>query len=205
MKNLRLLLGPAKGPLLLCCLSMVLALSLVLGLAHYRKAREAACALGEAELQGAQSEIHSLGDDLAALEAHLASFNRLLRIGLIGEPEREAWVQSLETIYKTLDLPPTLRYSLAPPRPLAGEDTQVEGAAPSSSTNPLCHDLDIELTGIHEGEFLSFIDRLRTDWQTPFRIETCQMMRESETGIGVKCTLRLFSLPLAKDGQPTGG
>jgi len=204
MKYGRLVLEPAKGALILCAISMVLALASVIGLAHYHKARKAAFAQSEGQLQGARSEIQTLSDDLASLEAHLTSFNHLVSIGLIGDPEREAWVQKLEAIYKALDLPQTLRYALAPPRLLLDDQDAVARGLPPSQTNALRHDIDIELSGIHEGEFLDLLGTLRTDWQTPFRIETCQMARELEAGVQIKCTLRLFSLPLAQDGQPAG-
>ena len=204
MKDSRIVLEPAKGALILCAVSVALALVCAMGLAHYHKAKMAAFAQSEGGLQGARSEVQTLADDLASLEAHLTSFNHLARIGLIGDPERETWVQKLEVIHKRLDLPPTLRYALAPPRLLFDDQDAATGALPPSQTNALRHDLDIEMSGIHEGEFLTFLDTLRTDWQTPFRIETCQMTREAEAGMQIKCTLRLFSLPLANDGQPPG-
>lgn len=204
MKSGRLVLEPAKGALILCAISMVLAFAGVIGLAHYHKAKETVFVQKEGELQAARSEIQTLNDDLASLEAHLTSFNHLVSIGLIGDPEREAWVQKLEAIHQALDLPPTLRYALAPPRLLFDDQDAAAGALPPSQTSALRHDLDIELSGIHEGEFLALLDTLRTDWQTPFRIETCQMRRDADAGLQVKCTLRLFSLPLVKDGQPAG-
>ena len=204
MKDSRLVFEPAKGALILCALSLVLALASVMGLTHYHKARVIALAQSEGGLQGVRSEIQTLTDDLASLQAHLSSFNHLVSIGLIGDPEREVWVQKLEAIHKALDLPPTLRYALASPRLLVDEKDIAAGVLPPSASNALRHDLEIELSGIHEDEFLAFLDRLRIDWQTPFRIETCQMTRETEIGMQIKCTLRLFSLPLAPEGQPPG-
>ena len=201
MKVYRVVLEPAKGALILFALSVILAFALVAGLARYRGTKEGALTQAEGALQAASSEIQTLTFDLAFIETHLASFNHLTSIGLIGDPDREAWVQGLEAIYNELRLPPTLHYALAPPQSLAEDPTATTDNVPASPTNALRHDLDLELSGIHEEEFLSFIGMLYTDWQTPFRIETCRMEREPETGLKINCTLRLFSLPLATIGQ----
>jgi|GEM_PF-1104483 len=204
MNDVRLVLEPAKRALGLCVCSVVLMLAVVIGLTHYHKTRATVLAQMEGELQGARQAAQTMVDDLASLAVHLQTFERLERIGLIGEPPRDAWVQGLESIYAALALPPTLHYALAPPRPLA--DQEAAGALPTSSTptNTLRHDFEIELSGIHEGEFLNFIMKLSTDWQAPFRIETCQM-KEAAVGVQGKCTLRLFSIPLVTNGQPAGG
>lgn len=194
MKQYRFILEPAKRALILCVSSMVLALFVVVGLDHYHQGKKTAYVQSDGELQGTRSENQTLADDLASLEEHLASFNHLASIGLIGEPERERWVQNLEKIYTTLDLPPTLSYKLAPPNLLADNQEAMPGALPLAG-EALRHDLAITLSDIHEDEFLAFIDRLRTDWQTPFRIETCQISRNSDNGLQIICTLRLFSLP----------
>lgn len=205
MKDSRLVLEPAKGALIVCALSMMLALVIGIGLAKYHTAKEGLFAQREGGLQGTRSEIETLTTDLASLDAHLTTFTHLSGIGLIGDPERDLWVQNLEAIYNGLGLPPTLRYTLAPPQPLVDPQDAASGEIPPAAANALRHDLAIELSGIHDEEFLGFIKRLRTDWQTPFRIESCQMSREAETGLQIKCVLRLFSLPQASDGQPAGG
>lgn len=204
MKKFHFVLRPAKGALIFFALSIILTLFIIIGLSHYHTTQKFAFAQIEGELQGALSENQTLSDDLASLETHLTSFNHLASIGLIGHPKREIWVHNLEEIYKALDLPPTLHYRLAPPQFLVDTQDATPGVLPLSQDNPLRHDLDITLSDIHEEEFLTFIGKLQTDWQTPFRIETCQMTRKSEDGLHINCTLRLFSLPLMEVDPQTG-
>lgn len=203
MSGYRLILELSKGPLVLLALCLVLAFGLVAGLVHYRGRTEVTLVQVEAQLQATRTEIQALTYDLASLEAHLAEFRHLSHLGLIGEPDREGWVQNLVAIYNELELPPTLRYSLSPPLLLAGPLAITVGAQ-SSPPMALRHDLDIELSAIHEGEFLSFMERLRSDWQTPFRVETCQLTRDLREGLRIKCTLRLFSMPLKTTSKPVG-
>lgn len=197
----RLLLEPAKGALILFSLSLVLALAMVVWPAHYQKARELALVQSELVLQRTRSEIETFSLDLDLLESHLVAFKHLASIGLVGDPERDLWVQKLEAIYESLDLPPPFRYALASPRIVDSPAVSAVGAAPALPSKALRHDLDIELSDIHDGEFLAFIDKLRTDWQVPFRIESCQMQRQGDMGMQIKCTLALFSLPVEKGIQ----
>lgn len=193
MKPYLLVIRPALTAVSLLALSLTLAIALVVGLLHYRTAHRDSLARAEATLQASHQEVNALAADLASLETHLARFKHLVALGLIGDPNRDAWVHDLEEIYSTLQLPPTLRYALSAPQPLA------ETAATSSPTPTMIHkawrhDLDIELSGLHEGELLGFLEALRAKWQAPFRLEECSMTRET-AGLKIKCTLCLFSLP----------
>ncbi|MDD5759127.1 MAG: hypothetical protein PHI06_08595 [Desulfobulbaceae bacterium] len=203
MSGYRLIFELSKGPLFLLALCLVLVIALVGGLIHYRGQTEVTLAQVETELQATRTEIQALTYDLVSLEKHFTNFRHLSHIGLIGEPGREDWVQNLVAIYNELELPPTLSYALSPPLPFAGSFALV-GGAQSSPPSVLLHDLDIELYAIHEGEFLSFMERLRSDWQTPFRVEKCLITRDLKPGLRIKCTLRLFSMPLKANGKPAG-
>lgn len=203
MSGYRLILELSKGPLVLLALCLVLVFGLVAGLVHYRGQTEATLVRAEAELQATRTEIQALTYDLLSLEEHLTDFRHLSRIGLIGEPDREGWVQNLVAIYNELELPPTLRYALSPPLKFVAP-AALAGGKQSSPSNVLLHDLDIELSAIHEGEFLYFMERLRSDWQTPFRVERCQLARDLRLGLQIKCTLRLFSMPSKSTGSQAG-
>lgn len=206
MTGYQLVLAPAKGALAWLAASLLFALVLLAGLSHYHERERAELSVTQQTLQGLRSEIETFNLDLASIEDNLMNFRHLTRIGLIGSPDREAWVQDLEAIYRALELPPALRYTLAPPAPQAADPAVPAGLALASPARAMQHDLDIELSGLHEGEFQTFIDALGTDWQTPFRLEACAMKHEApQPGLHIKCTIRLFSLPLASEGQAAGG
>lgn len=201
MSDFRLVFGPAKGALILCTLSMAFALAMGIWPAHYQKARKGAFAKSEKNVQGGRSEVLTLTADLTFLDTHQAAFKHLTSIGLIGDPERDLWVQKLEAIYKAMEFPSPLRYVLAAPQSLVDHQRAAAGALPPTPANALRHDLDLELSGLHEGEFLAFLDALRTDWPVPFRVEECELKRQPEAGLQIKCRLLLFSLPAGKDGR----
>jgi hypothetical protein len=191
-------LQPAKTALILFALSVVAALAVVAGMAQYRSEKEQAILLTEQKLSATRDQIKTLSYDLDSIRKLALKYKQLRQLGFIGEPDRDVWVQRLETLYHDTHLPPTLRYTLSPPQLLSPQPVTADTPT-AYQNNVLHHDLSLELSGIHEGEFLDFLDRLNTDWRVPYRVAACQITREAATepitGLQIKCTLQLFSLP----------
>ena len=194
MNDYGIVLKPAKLALILFALSVAIALAAVAGLARYRAEKEQAIIQTEQQLVATRDNIKALTYDLATIKKLAQKYQQLSQLGFIGEPDRDGWVQRLETFYRDTHLPPTLRYTLAPPQLL---NPQPVTGSLAYQNNVSHHDLSLELSGIHEGEFLDFMDKLGKDWRAPYRVETCQMSREVEamSGLQIKCTLQVYSLP----------
>jgi hypothetical protein len=194
MNDYWIILKPAKLALVLFALSVAIALAAVAGLARYHTEKEQAIIQTEQQLAATRDNIKALTYDLATINKLAQKYQLLSQLGFIGEPDRDGWVQRLETFYRDTHLPPTLRYTLAPPQLL---NPQPAAGPQAYQSNVLHHDLSLELSGIHEGEFLDFMEKLSTDWRAPYRVETCQMSREADpmNGLQIKCTLQVYSLP----------
>lgn len=191
-------LKPAKLSLILFFLSVVLAFVIVTGLDRYRSEKELSIFKTQQKLSETRGIINKLTFDLDTINRLKTKYKRLEDLGFIGDPDRDGWVQRLESIYRDTRLPPTMRYTLAPPQPLNPQPVSPD--APSAHrNNVLHHDLNIELSGIHEGEMLDFMEKLNGEWRTPYRIETCQIARgeaaEPIAGLKIRCTVQLYSLP----------
>ncbi|MDD5058551.1 MAG: hypothetical protein PHQ60_11825 [Sideroxydans sp.] len=199
MKDYLPIFKHARTALIVFALSLLLLLSSIAAVSYFNTAATKELAQKQAALQSTRSEIEVLTNDLQSIETNLADFKHLTRLGLIGEPDREAWMERFNAIHQASGLPPTLRYALAPPAPFTDDPSPAPTDAPPQA---LRHDLQIELTGIHEGEFLAFADKLAAEWLTPYRIENCDMKRADEEGLAISCTLRLFSLPLPTNSEP---
>lgn len=193
------LLKSAKNALILFTLTTLLSIGLITTLLNYNTDQEEALSETETTVQSKQSAIQTLLDNLNILKSHQTEFDALISLGLVGSPNRASWVEQFEAIYRELRLPLTLRYSLETPRPLIEPGT---GATPAASpTNALRHELNVDLSDLHEEEFLLFIDRLNTGWKAPFRVNNCEMTRRNPTKLEIKCALRLFSLPIPTTDQ----
>lgn len=127
---------------------------------------------------------------------HAAEFQRLSAQGLLQAPDRERWIDQLLAAQRQLDLPPTLNYTLPPPRPAS-----LTTPAPPLAGTVWMHDLELSLTNIHEAELLALIDRLRNSITEAFRIQHCRLSQPREEGLNAQCTLRFFSL-LPADAPP---
>jgi hypothetical protein len=190
---------PARAALTLLALSVAIAFIVVIGLARYRTEMELHILKTEQQLTITQENIRKLTFDLDEIHKLTKDYRQLIQLGFIGKPDRDGWVQDMETIYRDTHLPPTLRYTLAPPQLL---NTQaVAPDSPMAYRNQVMHhDLNMELSGIHEGEFLELMASLSTYWKAPYRIESCQITRgdisEVLAGLKIKCLLQLYSLPV---------
>jgi hypothetical protein len=196
MNAYEVVLKPARGALILFALSVIIAIVVVAGLARYRAAKEQAILQTEQQLNATRDNITKLTSDLDTINRLAEKYRKLTRLGLVGEADRDGWVQRLETLYRDTRLPPTLRYTLAPPQLINPQPVSPD--APSVYLNNVTHhDLALELSGIHDGEFLDFMDKLSADWKAPYRVDTCQISREAEvlTGLQIRCTVQLYSLP----------
>lgn len=198
MNAYAVVLKPARVALVLFALSVLIAFAIVAGLAEYRTEKEQTIKQTDQQLAATREEIRKLTFDLDSINRLAAKYKQLTQLGFIGEADRDGWVQRLEAIYRDTHLPPTLRYTLAPPQLLNPQ--AVAADAPTAYKNNVSHhDLGLELTGIHEGELLDLMDKLSTDWRAPYRVETCQIVRgeasEPIAGLQIKCTVQLYSLP----------
>jgi hypothetical protein len=148
----------------------------------------------EASLQQKQA-------DALSLRAEIKVFNTLREQGVVGMAEREGWVEQLVASRERMGLPNTLTYTLRPPQPLAqqGVDASAASAEPGAvaeaSGDPLFHDLEFQVKGIHEGELLAFLSAYRAQVKGRFRVNECSLTEPLEDGLFARCTLRFFTLP----------
>ncbi len=198
MNDYGFVLKPARVALILLAMSILTAFALVSALSRLRTEKEHSILQTEKQLTDTRESIRKLTFDLDTIHRLAARYQRLTKRGFIGEPDRNNWVQMLESIYRDTHLPPTLRYTLSPPA-LINPQHLPDEAALAYQNKVFRHDLNFELSGIHEGEFLDFTDKLSADWRTPYRIDTCRFMREEASepiaGLQINCTIQLYSLP----------
>lgn len=199
MNAYAIVLKPARMALTFFALSIVAAFIVVLGLNKYRIQKEQLILQTKQQLAQTRENIRQLTVDLDTINRLAAKYRKLAETGFIGEPDRDGWVQRLESVYRDTRLPPTLRYTLAPPQLINPQPVPADAPA-AYLNNVLHHDLALELSGIHEGEMLDFMAQLNTGWRAPYRVDACQIARgeagEPITGLQIKCTAQLYSLPL---------
>ena len=151
----------------------------------------------------AQATLEQKQADATTLQEGMRQFDTLRQQGLVGVPQREGWVEQLPITREQMGLPPALTYILQPAKPLTQQDAEsapvavepqdAAGAAPSG---PVFHDLEFQISGIHEGELLAFLAAYQSQVKGRFRVNACSLTAPLETGLTAACTLRFFTLPL---------
>lgn len=137
--------------------------------------------------------------DLADIEKHLPEFRKLIVGGMMGNGEREGWVEQLLASQQGLGLPSTLKYTLSPPRAYTANDDAPESGAPAADAPPppgggiMTHDLLIELSDVHEADVLNLLEAYRRDVKGQFRLQALELSLAGENGLAVRCVLRFFT------------
>lgn len=188
------LLKQVKAALIIFSLSLIATVSVIAVLIIHKTQEQQDIQKIKKQLIDVRQNIAKFTLDLKTAEQSAEQYRRLNQLGFIGDADRNGWVQRLDSIYRDTHLPPTLRYTLAPPslinsRPASADDTA------AYLNNVLHHDLTFELSNINDQEFLDFMKKLTADWHAPYRVEACQISREADSGLQIKCTLQLYSLP----------
>lgn len=188
------LLKHAKAALIIFALSLVTTFSVIAVLIIHKTQEQQDIQKIKKQLIDVRENIAKFTLDLKTAEQSAEQYRRLNQLGFIGDADRNGWVQRLDSIYLETHLPPTLRYTLAPPSSINSRPARADDPA-AYLNNVLHHDLTFELSNINDQEFLDFMKKLATDWHAPYRVEACQISRETDSGLQIKCTLQLYSLP----------
>lgn len=178
----------------LVALAIVGTATALYGLVHWQAAR-ARAAQDQAlqQLHAVQAELAQIRVSDPEMEASLRRYRALVGDGFVGDGDRLAWSEALLDEQRALGLPP-LRFELAARRPLAGGPDPSMDPAVAPGTPPApgaqVHDLTFEIAGIHEGELLALIERLRARRLGHFRVQACELRRGQAAGLEAACTLR---------------
>ncbi len=187
---------------------VALAVALVLTLGVFLAARYLADQATDQILQLQQQEAEGEADlekkqlDTTSLQNGIAEFETLRQQGMVGLPEREAWVEQLIASRERLNLPNTLTYILQSPQPLT-QQVNVPAEVPAEQDGvvetvetPLFHDLEFQMIGIHEDELLALLRTYYSQVKGRFRVNSCSLSAPLENGLTANCTLRFFTLPV---------
>lgn len=203
MKDQLHILFLARRCLIVLAAALLIGLALYLGSRFFKDRGQAQLAQAQRGESANQASLAEKQSDLANMQAEISRFNRLRQQGMVGTPEREAWVEQLVASRQRTGLPDTLVYTLQAPKPLALQAMDAAGneATPATTETgpdavaPVFHDLDFAVASIHEEELLALLQNYRAQVKGRFRVNACLLSDRTETGLTARCTLRFFTLP----------
>ena len=198
----RILFERSRGPLNLLGAAIFLALTLVFGSIYLRDSLQSRVLQNQGTLAAQRTTLETNRRDLQNVVAHIEQFRTLKKQGLIGRADREGWVEQLVVSRERLGIGSAVVYNLKPAQAIVDSTVADPNAsAPTASAAPLepgapqSHDLDFELTGVHEAELIAFLNNFRDQVRGRFRVQSCRLGRPTPDGLVAVCTLRFFNLP----------
>jgi hypothetical protein len=190
MNHWSALLQRARTSLFVLGSALVLCLALLLLSHRWSAQQQAALRQSQSELT-AQMAMRSAGSaELLYLQSHIGQFRRLGQLGLIGQADRESWVQQLLESHQRAALPGPLQWTLHAPEPLASRDA----AAPSQDNEARIHELEFSLSAVHEEEVLALLQDFADRVKGRMRVNSCSFSQPTREGLNAHCSLRFFTL-----------
>lgn len=191
----------AKKSLIALGIVISLGLGLVLVSQKWMNSMQQSAALTQADKSSQQGVLEQKQADLGNIESHISQFRKLVDRGMVGNVEREAWVEQLVLSHQLTGLPQTLTYTLHPPKTLnaqvdspSSSGTVTEGLPVAASNEAQFHDLEFSITNIHEEELVALTDNFARRVRGQFRINSCVLSNATESGLDAHCVLRFFTM-----------
>ncbi len=198
----RMLFERSRGPLNMLGAAIFLALTLVFGSIYLRDSLKARVLQNQGTLAAQRTALETKRQDLQNVMAHIEQFRTLKKQGLIGRADREGWVEQLVISRERLGIGSALVYNLKPAQAILDSTVADPNASSTAALAvpldpgvPQSHDLDFELTGVHEGELIAFLDNYRDQVRGRFRVQSSRLGKPASVGLTVACTLRFLNLP----------
>lgn len=191
----------ARRSLYLLGIVLVLSVAVVAGLEYWAAKVNVALVQLQASAQAQQDKLTTKQDDLRNMQGHIKRFEVLRAQGMLGTPDRAQWVEQLQTSYAAIGFGGQIAYQLQAPKPLMNATAQANGGDAEGS-QPLFHDLKIEMRQGHEADLINLIANYRATVKGRFREQSCTLDNAKEDGLNANCVLRFVSVPLPLPASP---
>ncbi len=193
----------ARKTLIVLGLVLAVCVALVIGLQQFAESAQTTLTQSRTALREQQALLDTKQTDLSNVREHIQQYSTLRAQGLVGEPDRALWVETLQESYRRLQLGGDLEVELSVAKPLtdnsapgAPGDPGSPAAAPDAAPpDALAHDLQFEMRNAVETDVLRLIQDYQTEVKGRFRVDSCNMSTPTVTGLNVKCVLRFVSIP----------
>ncbi len=188
MKTWRVIAAHARVGLIGLGAALALGLTLALGAQQWQARAQRERSSAAQELAAVQLRARQRQDDLDYIQRQSPHYWRLVQAGFIGAPEREVWIEQLQAAAARAGLASALHYTLNAAKPLA------QAASAAAGHRAEYHDLELDLSAVHEEDLLALLRELERAPRGRFRVNACQLSDPSPAGLAAQCVLRFFAL-----------
>jgi hypothetical protein len=167
-------LGRLRWPLLLLAGVGAAGAAGIYASEQFAHAQRAATRTVESQANEARNRVRFVTDEKEDLRTVYPMYQDLTARGIIGPDRRLDWVETVETLGRKHGLF-SVKYTLGAQKPL-----EVPAAAPARDGFEVnVSPMTLEVTALHEGHLLAFLDALQQEIQGLTLIERCSLERVS--------------------------
>ena len=148
------------------------------------------------EWSNAARKLERIKNEQEDLQGYYYQYQNLVEQNIIGKEKRLDWIESIEKIRSRLKIF-SVKYKLDPQETLDMVDTDL----PSSSFELHRSNMTLDLSLLHEGQLLNFIDALSEETQGMYLLDSCVLTRNDlirklkfTPNIEAECTLGWITL-----------
>ncbi len=221
MKSILLLLGLLRSTLIQCGLVIAFVTLLIVGGFIWHVRLEYRHNTLKSDHQQLLRDIQIADTKIQMMTQAQVFLDRGMHAGLVGPARREEWVQSLIKAHERLGLQGIPSFKLSKPERLPELATLAMGTeANNDMLSPSMHEmsgttlevyshlLEFKLQDVHEGEVLSILSSLRSEYPDIQRPLGCRLIDPQPTGLTAECRIRFFNILLSSEqaitpAQPT--
>ncbi|HSD60484.1 MAG TPA: hypothetical protein VLC55_06475 [Burkholderiales bacterium] len=165
-----------RGALLLLVVVASAGAAAVYASLNYVQAQRAATRAAEQQAADARKRVMFVRHEKEDLLRYYPKYQSLMERGVVGSDRRLDWVEAVEALGKRHGLF-SLKYTMGAQKPLDAPAAAPARAGFDVSVSPMT----LEVTALHEGQLLDFLDSLRQEIKGLGMLERCALAR---TGSG---------------------
>lgn len=182
--------------------ALTLAISGTLWSIQFEKDQKRTLRKEQRRLREVQRQHSTASEDISQVHIFYPRFQALEKRGIIGMENRIAWVESLTTVGRRLNLS-ELTYDVGPPTPF-----QVGFPVPAGGGELFASAMGLSMKLLHEEDVLRLFEGLAENTQELFTVQQCSISRLTEkispnsASPNLSCSCRLLWLHVRdRDGQ----
>ncbi|TFH12387.1 MAG: hypothetical protein E4H07_02125 [Nitrosomonadales bacterium] len=125
------------------------------------------------EWSEAQHKLERTKNEQEDLQGYYHQYQNLVEQNIIGQERRLDWIETIEKIRNQLNIF-SVKYKLEPQ-----ETLNMETDSPSNSSDFHRSNMKLDLSLLHEGQLLNFIDALSEEAKGMYLLESCVLTRNN--------------------------
>ena len=185
-----------RVPAVIFSVTLVLAIAIVSGSYYYMQSMEQEFNRNQSVFRSISSQYLRVDEEEEIIRTYYPDFVELYKEGLLGRERRLDWIETLQTVSETLEIP-SLRYEISSQEAVPGEFPIDTGRYQIYKSV-----MEVSMDMLHEGDLIRFIERIDRAAQGFFSVSNCSITRKNmdidlqseQANVSAECHLSWYSL-----------